>query len=244
MDFETRAIHAGQEPDPPTGAVIDADLPDLHVRAGGGRRATRATTTRASPTRRARRSRSASRRSRAPRTGSRSPRASAPTTTIMHLLDPGDRVVCVNDVYGGTYRHVLPGLRAEGLPLHLRRRRTSVRRARRRTSTNARIVWVESPTNPLLNVVDIARGRRRGACRRRARSSSTTRSPRRTSSSRSSSAPTSSCTRRRSTSAATPTSSAASPPRTTRRSRSGCASCRSRSAPSPARSTPGSCCAG
>ena len=55
-------------------------------------------------TRPARRSRSASRRSRTPHTGTRSHRVSVQTSTIMHLLDPGDHVVCVNDVYGGTYR--------------------------------------------------------------------------------------------------------------------------------------------
>ena len=87
------------------------------------------------------------------------------------------------------------------------------------------------------------RRRRCRACRRRAARRRQHVRDARTSSSRSSSARTSSSTRRRSTSAATRTWSAASPPRTTRRSRSGCASCRSRSAPCPARSTPGSCCA-
>ena len=84
------------------------------------------------------------------------------------------------------------------------------------------MVWVETPSNPLLNVVDIRKAAARGARGRRDCSSSTTPSRRRTSSSRSSSAPTPSSTRRRSTSAATATSSAASSRRTTTRSASGC----------------------
>ena len=96
------------------------------------------------------------------------------------------------------------------------------------------MVWIETPTNPLLKVRRHPRDRRRRARRRRACSSSTTRSRARTCSSRSSSAPTSSCTRPRSTSAATPTSSAASSARATRDGASACASSRTRWAPCPA----------
>ena len=71
-----------------------------------------------------------------------------------------------------------------------------------------KLVWVETPTNPLLNIGDIEALAPSPTTRARC-SSSTTPSPRRTSSSRSPSAPTSSCTPRRSTAAATPTSSAA-----------------------------------
>src|SRR5207302_10223990 len=73
----------------------------------------------------------------------------------MHLVNPGDRVVAVNDVYGGVYRmfsqvyepkgydftYVSAADMGAGLAEHLDER--------------TRIVWIESPTNPLLNVVDI-----------------------------------------------------------------------------------------
>jgi cystathionine gamma-synthase len=76
-------------------------------------------------------------------------------TTIMHLLQPGDRVVCVNDVYGGIYRmfsqvyepkgyrftYLPPAELNEGLADRLR--------------DGAALVWLETPTNPLLNVVDL-----------------------------------------------------------------------------------------
>ncbi len=77
------------------------------------------------------------------------------TTTLMHLLEPGDRVVAVADVYGGVYRMFsqvygpkgyefewVPAEEInENLPAHLDER--------------TRIVWLETPTNPLLNIVDI-----------------------------------------------------------------------------------------
>ena len=73
----------------------------------------------------------------------------------MHLVDPGQRLVCVNDVYGGMYRmfsqvyepkgyafdYLTPDEVSTNLAAHLDER--------------TRIVWIESPTNPLLNIVDI-----------------------------------------------------------------------------------------
>ena len=71
----------------------------------------------------------------------------------MHLVSPGERVVAVNDVYGGTYRLFSTGLRAEGL------RRSSSSPpdgvVEPRIDERTRLVWVETPTNPLLNIVDI-----------------------------------------------------------------------------------------
>jgi cystathionine beta-lyase/cystathionine gamma-synthase len=76
-------------------------------------------------------------------------------TTLMHLLDPGDRIVLIADVYGGVYRltsqiyepkgyvfEYLPAAEFAELDRHLDER--------------TRMVWIESPSNPLLNVVDIA----------------------------------------------------------------------------------------
>jgi cystathionine beta-lyase len=73
----------------------------------------------------------------------------------MHLLNPGDRVVLIADVYGGVYRmtsqvyepkgyrfHYLPADEFPNLAEHL--------------DDSTRMVWIETPSNPLLNVVDIA----------------------------------------------------------------------------------------
>ena len=114
-----------------------------------------------------------------------------------------------------------------------------------------RLVWFETPTNPLLKVIDIAAvgaGGRRAGRRRRASigrsSSSTTPSRRRRSSDRSGSAPTSCFTPPRSTSPATRTRSSALRSRAPTRSPSGCGSSRTRWAASRGRSTASSCCAG
>jgi hypothetical protein len=81
----------------------DADLPDLDVRAGGGRRP-QGLRLRTVGNPRARRSRSASPRSRDAKHGRAFSSGLGAVTTLMHLLAPGDHVVAVNDVYGGIYR--------------------------------------------------------------------------------------------------------------------------------------------
>src|SRR5436189_403174 len=103
MDFETRAIHAGQEPDPATGAVTTpiyqtSTFAQEAVGVHKGYDYARV----ANPTRTALEECLASLESAA--SGHAFSSGLGATTTIMHLVDPGQRVVCVNDVYGGTYR--------------------------------------------------------------------------------------------------------------------------------------------
>jgi cystathionine gamma-synthase len=79
----------------------------------------------------------------------------AATTTLMHLVSPGDRVVAVNDVYGGTYRlfsrvYEPKGYRFEFLPAEEVNTNLAAH-----LDEQTRIVWLETPTNPLLNIVDI-----------------------------------------------------------------------------------------
>ena len=109
---------------------------------------TRATTTRASPTRRGRRCSSASPRSRAPSTALAFSSGLGATTTLMHLLNPGDRVVAVADVYGGVYRMFsqvyepkgyhfdwVPGRRGEREPRRAPRRADAASSGSRRRPT-------------------------------------------------------------------------------------------------------------
>jgi cystathionine gamma-synthase len=154
MDFETRAIHAGQEPDPATGSVITpiyqtSTFAQEAVGVHKGYDYARV----ANPTRTALEECLASLESAAH--GHAFSSGLGATTTIMHLVDPGQRVVCVNDVYGGVYRmfsevyepkgylfdYITPGEISANLTEHL--------------DDRTRIVWIESPTNPLLNIVDI-----------------------------------------------------------------------------------------
>ena len=103
MDFETRAIHVGQEPDPATGAVTTpiyqtSTFAQEAVGEHKGYDYARV----ANPTRTALESCLASLEGAAHGHAFSSGLGAA--TTIVHLVDPGDHVVCVNDVYGGIYR--------------------------------------------------------------------------------------------------------------------------------------------
>src|SRR4051794_32442260 len=154
MDFETRAIHEGQEPDPATGAIITPIYQtSTYVQEAVGEHKGYDHSRVANPTRTALQLCLASLES--AEYGLAFASGLGATTSIMHLVSPGDRVVAVNDVYGGVYRMFsqvdepkgyevtwLPAAEIGGnLGEHLDER--------------TRIVWLETPTNPLLNVIDI-----------------------------------------------------------------------------------------
>ena len=154
MDFETRAIHDGQEPDPATGSVIPpiyqtSTFVQDAVGVNKGYDYARV----ANPTRTALEGCLASLENAAH--GHAFSSGLGATTSVMHLLDPGDRVVCVNDVYGGTYRMFSQVYEPKGwrftyaTPAELSADPAAL-------VSDARLVWLETPTNPLLNVVDIA----------------------------------------------------------------------------------------
>jgi cystathionine gamma-synthase len=153
MDFDTRAIHVGQAPDPDTGAVIVPiyQTSTYAQKAVGEFRYDYART--ANPTRDALQECLAS--LEGARHGLAFASGMAATTTIMHLLDPGRRVVSVNDVYGGTYRLFSKVYEPKGY------RFTYVTPEQCNTELAAHLgddtvlVWLESPTNPLLNVIDL-----------------------------------------------------------------------------------------
>ena len=166
MRFETRAIHAGQEPDRLYGAVNvpiyqtstyaqpAVGEPDVRLRAGGEPHA------RGAPDG----ARLARGRRRAFAFGS----GMAAETTLLLTLRPGDHVVLPDDVYGGTYRlaQVLD-------PWGSRSRRSTSPTSTSCASAirdETRVVWIETPSNPLLKVVDVeavARSRTTPAPRRR-----------------------------------------------------------------------------
>ncbi len=154
MDFATRAIHVGQEPDPSTGSVVTpiyqtSTFAQEAVGVNKGYDYARAS----NPTRTALEECLASLENAAH--GHAFSSGLGATTTIMHLLDPGDHVVCVNDVYGGTYRMFSQVYEPKGYrftyatPQELSSDADSL-------VGDARLVWIETPTNPLLNLVDIA----------------------------------------------------------------------------------------
>lgn len=152
MDFETRAIHVGQEPDPATGAVTTpiyqtSTFAQEAVGVHKGYDYARV----ANPTRTALEECLAS--LEGADYGLAFSSGLGAATTIMHLVDPGDRVVCVNDVYGGMYRMFSQVYEPKGYRFDYV---TPEQLLAPGTLDGARLVWIESPTNPLLNIVDLA----------------------------------------------------------------------------------------
>ena len=153
LDFETRAIHEGQEPDPATGAITTPIyLTSTYVQDAVGEHRGYDYSRVANPTRTALQQCLASLES--AEHGVAFASGLGAVTTIMHLLNPGDRMVLIADVYGGVYRMTsqvyepkgyvfdyLPAADFDDLSSHLDER--------------TRIVWIETPSNPMLNIVDI-----------------------------------------------------------------------------------------
>ncbi|HEX2110839.1 MAG TPA: cystathionine gamma-synthase [Gaiellaceae bacterium] len=154
MDFETRAIHEGQEPDPSTGAVTTPIYQtSTYVQEEVGRHKGYVYSRSGNPTRTALQVCLASLEGAAH--GFAFASGMAATTTVLQLVSPGDRVVCVNDVYGGTYRLFSKVLEPKGYVFEFLPAEEITRNLAAALDERTRLVWVETPTNPLLNVVDI-----------------------------------------------------------------------------------------
>jgi len=155
--FETRAIHAGQEPDPQTGAVVPPVYQvSTYAQDGvGGLRGGYEYSRSGNPTRTALEECLASLEG-----GTRglafASGLAAEDTLLRTVMTPGAHAIIGNDAYGGTYRlfaKVAEPWGVEHTPVDLTDL-DAVRRAVRKGQT--RIIWAETPTNPLLTVVDIA----------------------------------------------------------------------------------------
>jgi cystathionine gamma-synthase len=154
--FETLAIHAGQEPDPRTGAVI----PPIYATStyaqdgvGGVREGYEYSRT-ANPTRTSLEECLATLEG-----GTRglafASGMAAEDTLLRAVLEPGDHIVIPDDAYGGTYRLVSNIVQRWGVSWTVARMSdpASVQAA---LQPRTRVVWVETPTNPLLGIADIA----------------------------------------------------------------------------------------
>jgi cystathionine gamma-synthase len=154
MDFETRAIHVGHEPDSATGSVttpIYQTSTYVHERVGvhKGYDYSRA----GNPTRTALETCLASLES--ADHGVAFSSGLGGVTTVMHLVSPGERVVSVNDVYGGVYRMFSQVYEPKGYSFTYLSAEEIAGGLGDHLDESTRIVWLETPTNPLLNVIDI-----------------------------------------------------------------------------------------
>jgi cystathionine gamma-synthase len=154
--FNTRAIHAGQEPDPATGAVtVPVHLTSTYKQDGvGGLRGGYEYSRSGNPTRTALQEALAALEEGATGLAFASGLA-AEDTLLRTVCAPGDHVVLPGDAYGGTFRLVSRAHSRWGLehtPVDLND--LDALRAAIRPTT--RVIWCETPTNPLLNIADIA----------------------------------------------------------------------------------------
>ncbi|HEU6443929.1 MAG TPA: cystathionine gamma-synthase [Gaiellaceae bacterium] len=154
MDFETRAIHDGQDPDPATGSVtVPIYQTSTFVQDAVGVHRGYDYARVANPTRTALQLCLASLEN--AEFGAAYASGIAATTTLMHLVHPSEKVVSVNDVYGGVYRLFTQVYEPKGYSFEFLDAETVSTSLADHLDEQTRIVWLESPTNPLLNVVDI-----------------------------------------------------------------------------------------
>jgi cystathionine gamma-lyase len=152
--LETLAIHAGQTPDPTTGAIsTPVYLTSTYVQAGPGEHKGFEYSRTQNPTRSALEANLAA--LEGGRYGLAFASGCAATTTIFHMLRSGDHVVAGDDLYGGTYRIFERVMKQMGIEVTYvdPTRPTAFGEAMRPTT---RLCWVETPTNPLLKLCDIA----------------------------------------------------------------------------------------
>ncbi len=154
MEFETRAIHEGQEPDPATGAItVPIYQTSTFAQEAVGEHKGYDYARVANPTRTALQICLSS--LEGAEHGVAFSSGLGAVATLMHLLNPGDRVVAVADVYGGVYRMFSQVYGPKGYEFEWVPAEELNANPAERLGGRTRILWLETPTNPLLNIVDI-----------------------------------------------------------------------------------------
>jgi cystathionine beta-lyase/cystathionine gamma-synthase len=154
MKFSTRAIHAGQEPDPTTGAVMTPIYQTAtYAQAGLGEHKGYEYSRTSNPTRTALEACIASLEEGA--YGLAFASGMAAETAILSLLNAGDHIISCDDTYGGTYRIFERVMRRYGVDASYVVARNNVAAYEQAIRPNTKMIWLESPTNPLLGLIDI-----------------------------------------------------------------------------------------
>lgn len=154
MRFSTRAIHAGQEPDPTTGAIMTpVYLTSTYVQESPGVHKGWEYSRTHNPTRKAYENCVANLES--GKFGFAFASGCAAATTVLHLLKQGDHVIAMDDMYGGTFRLFDKVLRHDGFEFSYVDL-TVPENFEKAIKPNTKMVWLETPTNPTLKLADIA----------------------------------------------------------------------------------------
>ena len=152
--FGTRAIHAGQQPDPSTGAIMTpVYLTSTYVQAAPGDHQGHEYARVSNPTRSALEANLAS--LEGAEHGIAFASGVAAIDAILRRLRPGDHVISTDDLYGGTYRLMRQIFEPYGIEFTFTDL-TSTEAVASAMTDRTRLLWIETPTNPLLKVFDIA----------------------------------------------------------------------------------------
>jgi len=151
--FNTKTIHGGQAPDPAYGAVMPPiyQTTTYAQTTPGGHQGFEYSRTH-NPTRQALEKALASIEN--GKHGLAFGSGLAAIDAVLKLLKPGDEVISTNDLYGGSYRLFTSIFEGFGIKFHFVGM-DNVQRVENSINTNTRLVWVETPTNPMMNVIDI-----------------------------------------------------------------------------------------
>lgn len=154
MKFATKVIHAGIHPDPSTGAIMTPIFQtSTYVQEAGGKHKGYEYARTQNPTRDALQNNLAALEN--GNYGICFGSGLAATDAIIKLFNPGDEIISCNDLYGGTYRIFTKVFERYGIRFSFISMR-DIDTIEQSITTNTKMIWLETPTNPMLNVVDIA----------------------------------------------------------------------------------------
>ena len=155
MKFGTKAIHAGQHPDPTTGAIMTPIYQtSTYVQAKPGDHKGYEYSRTQNPTRQALDNNLAALENGT--YGLTFASGMAAIDTVAKLMNPGDEVISTNDLYGGSYRIFTKIFEKYGVKFHFVPM-TDVGAVEQKINSNTKLIWIETPTNPMLNIIDIGK---------------------------------------------------------------------------------------
>ncbi len=155
MKFATRAIHAGITPDPSTGAIMTPIFQtSTYVQRSPGDHQGYEYSRTQNPTRDALQDNLAALEN--GKHGLCFSSGLAAIDAVIKLLNPGDEVIAANDLYGGTYRIFKRVFEKYGIKFHFTGMQ-DVNEIRPHINDKTKLLWVETPTNPMMNIIDIER---------------------------------------------------------------------------------------
>jgi cystathionine gamma-lyase len=153
MKFGTKAVHAGVEPDPSTGAIMTPIFQtSTYVQESPAKHKGYAYARGANPTRNSLQKSIAALEN--GKFGICFSSGMGATDAVIKLLNPGDEVITSNDLYGGSYRMFKKVFEKYGIKFHFLDL-TNVKNIEGVLNEKTKLFWLETPTNPLMNIVDI-----------------------------------------------------------------------------------------